>query len=55
MYFMNAVVLAALWLIGLLTSTTLGGVIHVLMVIAILLVVARTISGRNHVRIGQGN
>jgi len=55
MYFMNAVVLAALWLIGFLTSTTMGGVIHVLLVIAILLVVARIISGRNHVRIGQGN
>ena len=55
MYFVNAVVLAALWLIGFLTSITLGGVIHVLLAIAILLVVVRVISGRNHVRIGQGN
>jgi Family of unknown function (DUF5670) len=55
MYFVNAVVLAALWLIGILTSTTMGGVIHVLLVISILLVAARIISGRNHARIGQGN
>jgi len=55
MYFVNAMVLAALWLIGFLTSTTLGGVIHVLLVIAILLVAARIFSGRNHERIGQGN
>ena len=55
MYFVNAVVLAALWLIGFLTYTTLGGIIHVLLVIAILLVVARIISGRDHASIGQGN
>jgi hypothetical protein len=55
MYFMNAVVLAALWLIGFLTSTTMGGVIHILLLIAILLVAARIFSGRNHERIGQGN
>lgn len=55
MYFMNALALAALWLIGFLTSTTLGGVIHVLLVIGILLVAARIVSGRNHARIGQGN
>ena len=55
MYFINAMVLAALWLIGFLTSFTMGGVIHVLLVIAIMLVLARVISGRNHVRIGQGN
>ena len=55
MYFMNAVVLAALWLIGYLTSYTLGGVIHVFLGIAIMLVLVRVISGRNHVRIGQGN
>ena len=55
MYFINAVVLAGLWLIGFLTSTTLGGFIHVLLVIAILLAVARIISGRRYARIGQGN
>ncbi|HSL90058.1 MAG TPA: lmo0937 family membrane protein [Ignavibacteriaceae bacterium] len=55
MYYINALVLAALWLIGFLTSTTMGGIIHVLLVIAILFIVARIISGRNHVRIGQGN
>ena len=55
MYYVNAVVLTILWLIGFLTSITLGGVIHVLLVIAILLVAARIISGRNYNRIGQGN
>ena len=55
MYFINAVVLASLWLLGFLTSYTLGGVIHVFLGIAIMLVLVRVISGRNHMRIGQGN
>lgn len=51
MYFLNAIVLAAFWLLGFLTSFTMGGFI----LSAIMLVLARVISGRNHVRIGQGN
>jgi hypothetical protein len=38
-----AVVLIALWLLGLITSTTIGGFIHVLLVIAIIIVVINVI------------
>lgn len=41
-----AVILIVLWLLGLVTSTTLGGFIHVLLVIAIVVVLLRVISGR---------
>lgn len=41
-----AVILIALWLLGLLTSYTMGGVIHVLLVIAIIVVLVRVIQGR---------
>ena len=41
-----AVVLLVLWLLGLVTSYTLGGFIHILLVIAIVVVLLRIISGR---------
>lgn len=41
-----AVVLVLLWLLGLLTSYTMGGLIHLLLVIAIIVVLFRVISGR---------
>jgi hypothetical protein len=41
------VVLLALWLLGLVTSYTLGGFIHLLLVVAIIVVVLRFIQGRN--------
>jgi hypothetical protein len=41
-----AVVLILLWLLGLLTSYTLGGLIHLLLVIAIIVVLLRVIQGR---------
>jgi hypothetical protein len=41
-----ALVLVVLWLLGLITSYTLGGFIHVLLVIAIIAVVLRLIQGR---------
>ena len=40
------VVLIILWLLGLVTGTTIGGLIHVLLVIAIIVVLVRIISGR---------
>ena len=40
------VVLLVLWLLGLVTGTTMGGLIHVLLVIAIIVVLVRLISGR---------
>ncbi len=46
MLYTIAVVLIVLWLLGLVTSTTMGGFIHVLVVIAIVVVLVRIISGR---------
>jgi len=39
-------VLLVLWLLGLVTSTTMGGLIHVLLVIAIVVVLLNVIRGR---------
>jgi hypothetical protein len=44
------VVLLVLWLLGVVTSYTLGGLIHVLLVIAIVVVLLRVIQGRNPLR-----
>ena len=41
-----AIVLIVLWLLGFLTSYTMGGIIHVLLVIAIIMVLIRVIKGR---------
>lgn len=41
-----AVILVVLWLVGLLTSFTLGGFIHVLLVIAVIVIIIRLIQGR---------
>ncbi len=41
-----AVILIVLWLLGLVTSYTLGGFIHILLVIALVMIVVNLISGR---------
>lgn len=46
MLYTIAVVLIILWLLGLVTSYTIGGFIHVLLVIAIIMVLLRLINGR---------
>ena len=46
MLYTIAVVLIVLWLLGLISSYTMGGFIHVLLVIAIVVVLIRVISGR---------
>ncbi len=46
MLYTIAVILIVLWLLGFITSYTMGGVIHVLLVIAIIMVLVRVISGR---------
>lgn len=46
MLYTVAVVLIILWLLGLVTSYTLGGFIHILLVIAVVVVLLRIISGR---------
>jgi hypothetical protein len=47
MIYTIAVVLVLLWLLGVVTSYTMGGFIHVLLVIAIVVVLVRVIRGRN--------
>ena len=47
MLYTVAVVLLILWLLGLVTATTMGGFIHVLLVIAVVMVLLRVISGRS--------
>ena len=46
MLYTLAVVLIILWLLGTISSYTMGGFIHVLLVIAVVLVLLRVISGR---------
>ena len=43
------VILLILWLLGMVTSNTLGGFIHILLVVAIVVVLIRVIQGRNPV------
>lgn len=44
-----AVILVVLWLLGLVTSYTLSGFIHILLFLAIAIVLIRVIQGRNPV------
>ena len=46
MLYTIAIVLIILWLLGLVTSYTMGGFIHILLVIAIIMVLVNIISGR---------
>jgi hypothetical protein len=41
-----AVILVVLWLLGLVTSYTLGGFVHILLVIAVVMILVRVIRGR---------
>jgi len=41
-----AVILIVLWLLGLVTSYTMGGLIHALLVIAVVVILVRIIQGR---------
>jgi len=46
MLYTIAIILIVLWLLGLVTSYTIGGFIHILLVIAIVVILLRVISGR---------
>lgn len=50
MLYTIAVILLILWLLGLVTSYTLGGFIHILLVVAIIMVLIRLIRGENPLR-----
>jgi hypothetical protein len=41
-----ALILIVLWLLGIVTSTTIGGFIHILVVIAVIVILLRLIQGR---------
>jgi hypothetical protein len=45
MLYTIAVVMLVLWLLGLVTSHTMGGFIHILLIIAIVVVLLRVING----------
>jgi hypothetical protein len=47
MLYTIAVILVILWLLGLVTSYTMGGFIHILLVIAIVVILVRVITGRS--------
>ena len=46
MLYTIAIILILLWLLGIVSSYTIGGFIHILLVIAIVVVLLRVISGR---------
>jgi len=46
MLYTIAIVLIILWALGLVTSVTMGGFVHVLLVIAVIVILLRVISGR---------
>lgn len=47
MLYTIAVILLILWVLGLVTSYTMGGFIHVLLVVAVIMVLLRVIKGRS--------
>jgi hypothetical protein len=49
MLYTIAIVLIVLWALGLVSSFTMGGLIHVLLVIAVVVILLRVISGRSPV------
>ncbi len=44
------VVLVVLWLLGVTTAYTLGGFVHILLVLAVIVMLVRIIQGRNPIR-----
>ena len=49
MLYTLAVVLLVLWLLGLVSSYTMGGFIHILLVVAIVMILVNFITGRKRV------
>jgi len=49
MLYTIAVVLIVLWLLGMVTSYTMGGFIHILLAIAVIMILVNLISGRRAV------
>ena len=51
MLYTVAVVMLVLWVLGLLSSYTMGGFVHILLVVAVVMLLVRLISGRRVVRL----
>jgi hypothetical protein len=49
MLYTLAVVLIVLWLLGMVSSYTMGGFIHILLIIAVVMILVNLISGRRSV------
>jgi hypothetical protein len=49
MLYTIAVILIILWLLGMVTGTTISGLIHILLVIAIIMILVNLISGRKNI------
>ena len=49
MLYTIAVILIVLWLLGLVSSYTMGGFIHILLIVALVMVLVNFLSGRNRV------
>lgn len=49
MLYTIAVILIVLWLLGMVTSSSLGGFVHILLVIAVIMILVSLISGRRRV------
>jgi len=49
MLYTIAVILIVLWLLGLVSSYTMGGFIHILLVLALIVILLRVFSGRSSV------
>jgi hypothetical protein len=51
MLYAIAIVMIALWLLGLLSAYTMGGFIHILLVVAVIMLLVRLIGGRRSVSV----
>lgn len=49
MLYTIAVILLVLWILGLVTSSTMGGFIHILLVVAVVMVLVNLLSGRRSI------
>ena len=50
MLYTIAVILLVLWVLGLVSSTTMGGFIHLLLILAVVVVLIRVIRGENPIK-----
>jgi Family of unknown function (DUF5670) len=49
MLYTIAIILIIMWLLGMVTGTTIGGLVHILLVIAVIMILVNLISGRRSV------